>query len=313
MRGQDQQERSTKSSYCVTIRAKNPSRRLHQPCHDRSHRPVCVIAHAVTAPLHSRAKSPETFNREGTNMTSQQPAPGWYPNPSGGAGQMYWDGQQWRSGAPTPPPGYGAAAAGQGIRIPTQSPPPPPQGWVPPAPQTQGAGAQTASEGLANVKTFAARLPVLGWLLYGGFVLAAIALFLPWVSVNSNLSERALDVSPFKGFWVFALLALIAAAGFLAWPAVSRSQMPPNRLIGLSVAIGLLALGVVRGVWAYADGVSEFVKNNGGNDTDVEEIRSVATTSLEPGMILYMVAVVAMVAGVVLLWRQRSQVPKRAY
>jgi hypothetical protein len=30
-------------------------------------------------------------------MTSQQPAPGWYPDPSGGPGQKYWDGQQWQA------------------------------------------------------------------------------------------------------------------------------------------------------------------------------------------------------------------------
>lgn len=28
-------------------------------------------------------------------MTSPGPAPGWYPNPSGEAGQRYWDGQNW--------------------------------------------------------------------------------------------------------------------------------------------------------------------------------------------------------------------------
>jgi hypothetical protein len=34
-------------------------------------------------------------------MTSPQPAPGWYPDPSGGTTKMYWDGQQWTpNGAP---------------------------------------------------------------------------------------------------------------------------------------------------------------------------------------------------------------------
>ncbi len=52
-------------------------------------------------------------------MTSQQPAAGWYPDPSGAPGQKYWDGQQWN--APPPPPGgvpygtpgYGVDADGQ--------------------------------------------------------------------------------------------------------------------------------------------------------------------------------------------------------
>ena len=37
-----------------------------------------------------------------TNLSNTQP-PGWYPDPNGGAGQMYWDGQQWLSGAPGVP------------------------------------------------------------------------------------------------------------------------------------------------------------------------------------------------------------------
>jgi hypothetical protein len=31
--------------------------------------------------------------------------PGWYPDPSGGPGQIYWDGHAWQT-PPTPPPGY---------------------------------------------------------------------------------------------------------------------------------------------------------------------------------------------------------------
>lgn len=33
-------------------------------------------------------------------MTSGQPAPGWYPDPNGGSGERYWDGQQWRTDGP---------------------------------------------------------------------------------------------------------------------------------------------------------------------------------------------------------------------
>jgi hypothetical protein len=45
-------------------------------------------------------------------MTSPpQPEPGWYPDPSGGPGQRYWDGRQWQAfpppvPVPQPPP-YG--------------------------------------------------------------------------------------------------------------------------------------------------------------------------------------------------------------
>ena len=30
--------------------------------------------------------------------------PGWYPDPSGKAGQLYWDGQQWHTARPPVPP-----------------------------------------------------------------------------------------------------------------------------------------------------------------------------------------------------------------
>jgi len=54
-------------------------------------------------------------------MTSQQPAAGWYPDPSGAPGQKYWDGRQWNAPPPPPPPGsfpyggpgYGVDAYGQ--------------------------------------------------------------------------------------------------------------------------------------------------------------------------------------------------------
>jgi hypothetical protein len=40
-------------------------------------------------------------------MTTQPPAPDWYPDPSGEPGLMYWDGQQWHKNIPeTPAPAY---------------------------------------------------------------------------------------------------------------------------------------------------------------------------------------------------------------
>ncbi|BBY05043.1 DUF2510 domain-containing protein [Mycobacterium noviomagense] len=40
-------------------------------------------------------------------MTTQPPAPDWYPDPSGKPGLMYWDGQQWHKNIPeTPAPAH---------------------------------------------------------------------------------------------------------------------------------------------------------------------------------------------------------------
>jgi TM2 domain-containing membrane protein YozV len=49
-------------------------------------------------------------------MTFQQPAAGWYPDPSGGPGQTYWDGRQWVASpsgqSPAPAPFGGASYFG---------------------------------------------------------------------------------------------------------------------------------------------------------------------------------------------------------
>jgi len=36
-------------------------------------------------------------------MTTPAPRAGWYPDPSGKPGQMYWDGQRWQEALPPPP------------------------------------------------------------------------------------------------------------------------------------------------------------------------------------------------------------------
>ncbi|WIM88554.1 NINE protein [Candidatus Mycobacterium wuenschmannii] len=49
---------------------------------------------------------------------SQQPAAGWYPDPSGAPGQKYWDGRQWLElppAPPAPPAPYGVGAGYFGV------------------------------------------------------------------------------------------------------------------------------------------------------------------------------------------------------
>ncbi len=55
---------------------------------------------------------------------SEQPSAGWYPDPSGKPGQMYWDGQQWRTDTSAP----GGNPSQQ------------PQGLYPPVPAVQPGG-----------------------------------------------------------------------------------------------------------------------------------------------------------------------------
>jgi hypothetical protein len=65
--------------------------------------------HGTSYPDH--LSIPTIFARKRENMTSQQPAPGWYPDPSGGAEQRYWDGQQWQA---SPAPQASSAVAPYG-------------------------------------------------------------------------------------------------------------------------------------------------------------------------------------------------------
>ncbi len=212
---------------------------------------------------------------------------------------------------PPPPPGDSAAPAAQGTGVP--SAPPPPQAWPPPDPQTRGASGQMASDGLATVKGFAAKLPITAWLLVGGFVLAAIALFLPWVTVGADIplaGHFSEDLSLFKGVWRVAALLVIAVAAALSWPAFTGSQMPVNQLIGLTVVTGLFIVALVIGFYRYTTGVSDVDKEFAGRH--MEDYKNLVDVSIGSGLMLYTAAVVAVVAGVVGLWRNRSQIQKQA-
>lgn len=171
-----------------------------------------------------------------------------------------------------------------------------------------------ASEGLSAAKGFAAKLSITGWLIFGGLLIAAIAMFLPWVTVSANVplaGHLSVDLSPFKDYWIFVALLVIAGSGWLAWPALSGSQIPFNRLIGLSVAVGVLVVFFIIGVYAYVNGISE--RNKEFSDKDVEEFKGLVDVSIGPGLILYTAATAAIVFGVVQLWRQRPRTQNQPY
>ncbi len=213
--------------------------------------------------------------------------------------------------SPPPPPGYSPAGMRQGPDIAAQ---PNPQQWPAPGPQTQRSGAQMASEGFTAAKGFASKLSITGWLIFGGLVVAAVALFLPWVTVSADIplaGHLSVDLSPIKDFWIFGVLLVIAAAAWLAWPALAGAQMPINRLIGLSVAAGVLGVCFIIGVWAYVDGVTE--KNKEFADQDAQDLKGLVDVSIGPGLMLYTASTIAIIAGIVQLWRQRSRAQNQAY
>jgi hypothetical protein len=141
-------------------------------------------------------------------------------------------------------------------------------------------------------------------LIYGGLFLAAIALFLPWVTVSvknplgfGDMGHQ--DYSPFGGFMKFLGLLLIAGAMALAWATLSDAQKRIGLLIGLSAVTGLLICGFLLGLLNYLGGVSE--KGKGGEGSEYVDV------SMDFGMFLYFAAVAALSVGVLRIWLHRSK------
>ena len=156
--------------------------------------------------------------------------------------------------APPPPPptddvteaDWQAAGAPEG---------PPPQARPAPSPDTQTVVVQMPAVSLATVKDTVAKLSVTAWLLFGGFVIAAIGIFFPWQTVSFNaagLGELGSNNSALAGGARFAVLLVIAAAVWLAWPARSGSKMSVRRLTGLTVVVCLLVGVFVLGFYGVS-------------------------------------------------------------
>lgn len=152
-----------------------------------------------------------------------------------------------------------------------------------------------ASNGFASAKSFASRLSITGWLLFGGFVLAVIGTFFPYAVVSAALLG-SIEISA-NGSAKFVVFLLVGVAAALAWPVVSGSAVAVWRLIGLSVVAAVLGFLMIK--W-FSDASS----NQGGDEVNV---------SPGFGLLLYGAAVVAIVVGVVRLWIDRSRTTKQAY
>jgi hypothetical protein len=190
-----------------------------------------------------------------------------------------------------PPPGYHNPGAGHAPYM----PPGPPHQAHPGYPQYQAAGGQRPSDGLAAAKDIAAKFSVATWLLVGGFVFAVIASFLPWATVNAIIINVSV---PLPGATKVAVFLIVAGATWLAWPIFSGSQMPVNRLIGLSVVAGLLIFPFLQGLYGVFF-----------NDYESEHV----DVSPGFGLLLYAVALVAIGVGILRLWQGRSTTRGQAF
>ena len=192
-----------------------------------------------------------------------------------------------------PPPTDGTESSGQATGAPAG---PTPQAQPAPSRGTQTGVVQIPEAGLATVKDIVARLSVTAWLLFGGFVIAAIGIFFPWQTVSysaGGLGNLGSNNSALAGGARFAVLLVIAAAVWLAWPARSGSKMSVKRLIGFTIFVGLL-------VGVFLLGFS------GVSDNNRIDAGSGESFSAGFGLLLYTAAVIAVVVGTVRVWMHRS-------
>jgi hypothetical protein len=229
-------------------------------------------------------------------MSSAPQGPGWWQASDG-----RWYPPQQQSGYEAPPPPAAAAPppAPQSWSAPPASPQyPTPAGY--PAPGGQAFGnAQTAFAGAV------AKVPLAGWLLFGGFVVAQISFFLPWISASYGPISKSVSPWEFAG-GVSGLFFLVLAAGAaLSLMIFTRPQSHRPLLIGLSVVVGLLALHLIYNWVTYNSQMTE-VK---GDDPDLSGVNF----SPQFGLFLYTLAIGFLVVRVVMMWMAQSKPRPQAY
>ncbi|WP_454792613.1 DUF2510 domain-containing protein [Mycolicibacterium lutetiense] len=142
-------------------------------------------------------------------MTTGLPAPGWYPDPSGEPGQMYWDGQGWNNVI---------AAATLPADAPTTAE------WAPqtnlmPSPETHTLMGQAFHSPPTNAYVY--KNPVLYAL--GGFFFPPLVLFLMGGSRTTCLIMLGLWVLFWLTVWFFFIGVIFLVANYF-WSAVACYQ-----------------------------------------------------------------------------------------
>ena len=244
-------------------------------------------------------------------MSNAPQGPGWWQASDGN----WYPPEQHPGYAPPPPtppsapPGY--PPAGQSTGRPAT--PVAPQSWsAPPAapqypapagyPAPGGQGYGNAPTGFAGAVS---RVPLAGWLLFAGFVIAAISFFLPWISVSYGPISKSASPWEFDG-GVSGLFFLILAAGSaLSLMLFTRPQSQRPILIGLSVVVGLLAIHLIYNWVTYNSQLSE-VK---GDDPDLSGV------NFSPGfgLFVYTAAIAFLVVRVAMTWRARPKTQPQAF
>ncbi|MBV9827769.1 MAG: hypothetical protein JO001_19220 [Alphaproteobacteria bacterium] len=140
--------------------------------------------------------------------------------------------------------------------------------------------------------------------MFGGFVVAAISFFLPWITASYGPISKSASPWEFDGGVSGLFFLMLAAGAALSLMIFTRPQSHRPILIGLSVVVGLLAIHLIYNWVTYNSQLAE-VK---GDDPDLSGV------NFSPGfgLFVYTVAIVFLAVRVVMMWMGRSKAEPRA-
>jgi hypothetical protein len=142
-------------------------------------------------------------------MTTQQPPAGWYKDPTGKRGQMYWDGQKWHQDMTATPPSVAAPST----RAPAA------QAKLAPLPRNQGVAGNGPKRSPGN--SYVYKMPILYAI--GGLLLPPLVLFL--MGGDRKTCLIMLCMWPVILILMFALfIGVIPMLGLYIWSAVACHQ-----------------------------------------------------------------------------------------
>lgn len=222
-------------------------------------------------------------------MSSASQGPGWWQASDGN-----WYPPQQGAGYEAPPPPAAPAPAGQPS---WQAPPASPQYPAPggyPSPGGQNFG--NAQAVFASALT---KVPLAGWLLFGGFVVAQISFFLPWIRASYGPISKSASPWEFAGGMSGVFFLVLAAGAALSLMIFTRPQSHRPLLIGLSAVVGLLAMHLIYNWVTYNSQMTEAKSE----DPDLSGV------SFSPGfgLFVYTLAIAFLAVRVVIMWMALSK------
>lgn len=220
-------------------------------------------------------------------MSSASQGPGWWQASDGN-----WYPPQQQPGYQAPPP---------------PAPQPGPQSWSAPSayPQYPAPGGRSFGNAQGTFTAGLSRLPLAARLFFGGFVLALVSLFLPFVTVSGEGVSVSVSMWKAGGGVAYFLVLMLAACAVLSVTTLNRPQSERATLIGLSVVIGLLAIHLIYNWATYNSQIAEAKADDS----------SLANLNASPafGIFVYTAAICFLAVRIVMIWIDRSKAQPRAY